>query len=208
MAFSDFKSVFDVARRYQTALKRTSFLDEVATFPLPDWFMEDLNFSLRIKKPAPSEIAISENFISPLIRFSVKKHPNLNYWSREYDLKYDEELYGTPDYIFTYTESIDTLMMDFPLVCVAEAKIDNFVTAWGQTLAEMVACQKLFPDMIIYGFATNGETWQFGKLENNIFTQDEGTYSITENPTKIAGILDWIFTDAVKQAKKHLKIAF
>jgi hypothetical protein len=206
MAFSDFKSILDVSRHYQTSIAKRQLFEKVLPLALSDVFMEDLHYSLITKKPAPSEIAISENLISPMIRYVVKKHQNIMVWSREYDLKYDEMLSGTPDYLFSYTEHINILNPTFPLICVAEAKVDNFTNAWGQTLAEMVACQKLFPDITIYGFATNGDTWQFGQLEKNNFTQDEGTYSITENPTKIAGILDWMFTDAVKQAKIYLKV--
>jgi hypothetical protein len=206
MAFSDFKSVLEVSAKYQIIIDKASLFHQAEPLSLPDLFMEDLDYALKIKKPAPSEIALSENLISPMIRFVARRHQNLTYWSREYDLKYDDVLFGTPDYLFSYTQKPSMPMIGFPLVCVAEAKTDNFVTAWGQALAEMVACAKLFPEIIIYGFITNGETWQFGQLENNTFTQDEGTYSITENPTKIAGILDWIFTSAIKQAKTYLKI--
>lgn len=208
MAFSDFKNVFEVSEKYGTILETGDLFDSTPILVLPEYLVEDLAFSFTLKKPSPSEIALSANFISPMIRFVTRRHPNLTYWSREYDLRYDDMLFGTPDYLFTYTEKQSRMTRSNPLICVAEAKVDNFTNAWGQALAEMVACQKLFADMIIYGFTTNGLSWEFGKLENNIFTQDEGTYSITENPTKIAGILDWIFTDAVKQAKRHLKIAF
>ncbi len=43
----------------------------------------------------------------------------------------------------------------------------------GQALAEMVACEKLFPKLVVYGWATNGDSWQFAKLENNVFIQDD-----------------------------------
>jgi hypothetical protein len=90
---------------------------------------------------------------------------------------------------------------------VSEAKVDNFTLAWGQTLAEMVACQKIYPTMVIYGFASNGEFWQFGKLENNVFTQDTNSYSIASQTEKIAGLLNYIFTEAVGEAEKYLGIS-
>ncbi len=96
------------------------------------------------------------------------------------------------------------MMMGMPLVCVAEAKIDDFVGAWGQALAEMVACQKLTPELVIYGFTTNGTTWEFGKLAGNIFTQELNSYTISTQSPQIAGILDWIFGDAVKQAEAYM----
>ncbi len=90
---------------------------------------------------------------------------------------------------------------------MSEAKVDNFTLAWGQTLAEMVACQKIYPTMVIYGFASNGEFWQFGKLENNVFTQDTNSYSIASQTEKIAGLLNYIFTEAVGEAEKYLGIS-
>ncbi len=128
------------------------------------------------------------------------------FWSREFNLEADEKLCGTPDYLFSYTEKQTILSRTMPLVCVSEAKVDNFTTAWGQTLAEMVACQKLYPDMVIYGFASNGSSWEFGKLDNNVFTQDTNSYNITTQTEKIAGLLNHIFTEAVGEAEKHLRL--
>ncbi len=205
MAFSDFKSIGDVARDYQTVLKKRDTFIDIPNMFLPEWFMKDLRYCLKLKKPNPSEISISESLISPIIRYVAQQHENINVWSREFDLRYDEKLYGTPDYIFSYTENQDTLSYTMPLICVSEAKVDNFTMAWGQTLAEMVACQKLCPDMVIYGFASNGDSWQFAKLDNNIFTQDTNTYNIANQTEKIAGLLNYIFTEAVGEAEKHLR---
>jgi hypothetical protein len=204
MAFSDFKSVYDVADQYGTTIKNGRFLSKELSMPLPDWFLEDLEYSLNTKKPNPSEIAISENLISPMIRFVIRKHPKLIFWSREYYLKADEFLCGTPDYLFSYTDELFKTNKGMPLVCVSEAKIDDFVCAWGQTLAEMLACQKKFPEMVQYGWASNGNTWEFGKLENNVLTQHSESYSIARNSAEIAGILNWIFTEAVRNAEEYL----
>jgi hypothetical protein len=205
MAFSDFKSIFDVANDYQTVLEKDNIFVNIPLMPLPEWFMTDLNYSLKTKKPNPSEIAICENLISPIIRYVAQKHIHINFWSREFDLRADDKLYGIPDYLFTYTEKQSRISNTTPIICVSEAKVDNFTTAWGQTLAEMVACQKLYPDMVIYGFASNGEMWQFAKLDNNIFTQDTNSYNITTQTEKIAGLLNHIFTEAVGEAEKHLR---
>ncbi len=205
MAFSDFKTTFDVANDYQTLLEKDNIFIDIPSMPLPDWFMEDLNYSLKTKKPNPSEIAICENLISPIIRYVVQKHQHINFWSREFDLRVDEKLSGTPDYLFTYTEKQTRLSNNMPIICVSEAKVDNFTTAWGQTLAEMVACQKKYPNMIIYGFASNGEMWQFAKLDNNVFIQDTNSYNITTQTEKIAGLLNYIFIAAVAEAEKYLR---
>jgi hypothetical protein len=71
----------------------------------------------------------------------------------------------------------------------------------GQTLAEIVACQKIYPNMIIYGFASNGESWQFSTLNNNLFTQNINSYNIVNQTEKIAGLLNYIFT---RQLQKNI----
>ena len=205
MAFSDFKNIFDVSEQYDISLDKEELFADVISMPLPSWFIEELNYSLLTKKPSPSEISISENFISPIIRHIARKHQHINIWSREFNLKVDDKLCGTPDYLFSYTEKQSSPSRNMPLICVSEAKDDNFTMAWGQTLAEMVACQKLYPDMVIYGFASNGTSWEFAKLENNIFIQDTNTYSIANQTEKIAGLLNYIFTEAVGEAEKHLR---
>ncbi len=204
MAFSDFKTIFDVANSYQTTLTKRFLFQGVVPMKLSSEFMEDLSYCLDMKKPNPSEIALSENLISPIIRYVGRQHRNIVIWSREYDLKVDDKLFGTPDYLFSYTEQPDTISNTMPLVCVSEAKVDNFTMAWGQTLAEMVACQQLYPSMIIYGFASNGEVWQFGMLDKNVFIQDKNSYSIATQAEQIAGLLNHIFTQAVQEAKKYL----
>jgi hypothetical protein len=204
MAFSDFKTIFDVANNYQTVLTKKIFLSEVPAMELSAEFLEDLSYCLDMKKPNPSEIAVSENLISPIIRYVGRKHRNILIWSREYDLRADDKLFGTPDYLFSYTKEANTVSNTTPIICVSEAKVDNFTMAWGQTLAEMVACQKLYPTMVIYGFASNGDTWQFGKLENNVFIQDKNSYNLATQADKIAGFLNYIFEKAVQEAEKYL----
>jgi hypothetical protein len=205
MAFSDFKNVFEVSAKYGTRIQKDRLFDTTHyQYDLPDFYRKDLQYALDNKKPTSSEIAVSENFISPMIRLVAQHHPHLTYWSREYEMRADDLLFGKPDYLFSYRENIKEVMYGMPLVCVAEAKIDDFMGAWGQALAEMVACEKLFPKLIIYGWATNGTSWEFAKLENNVFVQDEISYSLSSEPHKIAGILNHIFTTVVKGAEEYL----
>jgi hypothetical protein len=204
MAFSDFKSIFDVESSYQTVLLKDDVFIDTPSLALTESFMKDLRYSVATKKPNPSEIALCESFIFPMIRFVAQEHEHIAVWSREFDLAVDAKLVGTPDYLFSYTESRNRISRTMPLICVSEAKVDNFTTAWGQTLAEMVACQKLYPTMVIYGFASNGESWQFGKLENNVFVQDINTYNIANQAEKIAGLLNHIFIEAVGEAERYL----
>ena len=57
---------------------------------------------------------------------------------------------------------------------MVEAKKDNFEEGWGQCLAELVAAQKLNNNQhnLVYGVVSNGKMWEFGNLQDNLFTKN------------------------------------
>jgi hypothetical protein len=66
--------------------------------------------------------------------------------------------------------------LEAPILCIAEAKKDNFEKGLGQCLVEMQACQwnnrQLAHGKIdVIGIVTNGDTWQFYKLtpDNQVY---------------------------------------
>jgi hypothetical protein len=69
-----------------------------------------------------------------------------------------------------------------PYFILVEAKQDDFEGGWAQCLAEMIAAQRLDEELkvTIYGIVSNGGLWQFGKLEENIFTRNKKMYTIQE----------------------------
>jgi hypothetical protein len=79
-----------------------------------------------------------------------------------------------------------------PSLCVIEAKRDDFEKGWAQAMAEMVA-SSLLDAKICYGIVTTGKIWEFGKLENNVFTIDPISISATDNLPKTFNTLNWMF---------------
>jgi hypothetical protein len=76
-----------------------------------------------------------------------------------------------------------------------EAKRDDFIKGWGQCLAEMVAIQKMndqSEQQTIYGIVSNGQLWQFGKLQNNRFTKNFVAYTIY-NLEQLLAALNYVF---------------
>ena len=114
---------------------------------------------------------------------------------------YDDKLCGEPDYLISaWREEVITKLVNTPILAVSEAKRQDFEEGWGQCLAEMIACQKTNQDeqLIVYGIVSTGIFWQFGQLENNIFTKNLNSYSI-DNPQKILGNLDYVFAECERQ---------
>jgi len=95
---------------------------------------------------------------------------------------------GEPDYLIARRSKYGG--MEKPSLCVIEAKRDDFDGGWTQALAEMVASSGADT---CYAVVTTGKIWEFGKLENKIFTVDPISISATDNLQKTFNILNWFF---------------
>jgi len=92
-------------------------------------------------------------------------------------------LSGTPDYMIAKKSPLGKVVCDQPYLLVVEAKKDNFQEGWGQCLVELVAAQKLNQtESTIFGIVSNGDKWEFGKLENNQFTKNKTSYTLQDLP--------------------------
>ncbi|MGC8451515.1 MAG: hypothetical protein ACL9RN_00615 [Cylindrospermopsis raciborskii] len=92
------------------------------------------------------------------------------------------------------------MILDQPYLILVEAKKDNFDEGWGQCLAELIAAQKLNNNQQhkIFGIVSNGKLWEFGKLQNDIFTKNI-KYYVLENLLELMGVIDFIFSESVNQ---------
>lgn len=84
-----------------------------------------------------------------------------------------------------------------PLVCVVEAKKDDFEQGLAQCLVEMQACQwnnaQADRPVDVYGIVTNGTTWQFYKLDLSGQVWETLPFSIS-TLEQILAILGYVFT--------------
>ena len=136
------------------------------------------------------ELIIDEIFKESLVNFS-----KLRAW-KSAPLSTDE-LTGAADYLLAKRQRF----VQTPLLCVAEAKRDDFEKGLGQCLAEMEACRwqnqqggKLID---IYGIVTNGTGWVFYKLAKTGEVFETVPYSIA-NIEDVLGILNNIFGECEK----------
>lgn len=108
-------------------------------------------------------------------------------------------LSGTPDYIFSKKSSLGKTVLETPIVIVVEAKKNDFEQGWGQCLAELVASQKINHDDIkpVYRVVTDGNLWQFGRLQGHLFTLNARNYTI-DNLQALYGALEYL-ADLVEQ---------
>ncbi len=193
MAFSSFKTIGEVLKTFQVTYTESNFISEVK-FNIPDYFREDLEFTMREGAVDCSEFAICENLISPVLKQVWKLYSSKFILWSHYSLNYDEKLSGFPEYILAKRSPLGKVVFDKPYFILVEAKQDNFETGWAQCLAEMIAAQRLNGEyqIIIFGIVSNGITWQFGRLENDIFTRNSTYYTIQEID-KLFAAVNFIF---------------
>lgn len=175
MAFTNFANVDDVVRKYRlTFVQGPLAPPDPAAPPFADYFRTELAFNLRKLPVGRSEIGAGEVLLFPILREVWKPYSDeLALFTHE-SLTYDSELTGTPDYFVCKVSEYGQTIPDVPYLLIVEAKLDDFERAWGQCAAAMLAAQKLNlrPDVPVHGMATNGRTWEFGRLQGREIVVD------------------------------------
>jgi len=199
MAFSSYKTIGEVLKEFQVKYSESNFLSEVE-FHVSDYFREDLQTVMREGVVDNSEYAICENLIYPVLKEIWKRYSSkFTLWSHQ-SLTYDEKLSGYPEYILAKRSPLGKVVFDKPYFILVEAKQDNFEAGWAQCLAEMIAAQRLNEELpiAIFGIVSNGDRWQFGRLEAEVFTKDNTPYSIYELD-KLFAAVNYVFQQSELQ---------
>ena len=202
MAFSNYKSISSVIKKFQIKYVQSNFMLEVE-FPAKESFKEELDLLFTDGVIDNSEDAICENLIYPVLKEVWKPYRSkLTLWSHE-ALAYDEDLSGIPDYIVTQRNSLSTIVFDKPYFLMVEAKQDKFEEGWSQCLAEMIAVQRINDDFVsdVFGIVSNGKIWQFGKLVGDVFTRNKNLYMI-QDLDKLFAAVNYIFQQCESKIQK------
>ncbi|MEM9542274.1 MAG: hypothetical protein AAGA60_22625 [Cyanobacteria bacterium P01_E01_bin.42] len=193
MPFSSYKTIDSVLKEFQVTYTQENFIVETDV-EVSSFFREDLEIVMQDGAPECSEYAICENFIYPALREVWKNYrQKFVLWSHK-SLNYDEKLSGFPEYILAQKSPLGNVVFDKPFFILIEAKQDNFEYGWAQCLAEMIAARELNerPEQEVFGIASNGQVWQFGKLKENLFTKHKRFYLIGDLD-RLIGAIDYIF---------------
>lgn len=197
MAFSKkFKTLGDVLLTYQIRYQKENF--EIAQEQtVSEAWLTEFEFDLNEIPFDASEAAIREVVIFPILRLAWKPFSqSLTLWGHK-AIEADEILSGTPDYIIAKKSALGSIVFESPYVAVVEAKMDDFTRGWAQCALEMLAIQKINAtekktNLPVFGIVTNGKSWQFGKLENHVFTEFRQIF-ILDNINQIVSVLTTIF---------------
>jgi hypothetical protein len=187
------RSLGETVQRFQTPYQIANFVEEFG-FSIPEYFRQDWDLMLEESMVDNSEFAICQNLIYPILKEVWKSYRSkFLLWTQQY-LHCDTTLSGFPEYILARRSPLGKVVFDKPYFVLVEAKQDNFDAGWGQCLAEMVAAQRLHGELqvTIYGIVSNGNLWEFGKLEADRFTKNRVFYTI-QNLEQLFASVNFIF---------------
>lgn len=202
MAFGTYKSIQEAAKKHQITVLIEPFI-QPSPITVDERFQEDLTYVLQHVDVKMSEAAVSEFLIAPILKEIWKRYDDyLLIWSHV-SLNVGEEFEGYPDYLFTKRSPLG-LVRDKPYVLVVEAKKDDFEGGWGQCLAGMIAAQTINGNeqLILQGSVSNGDVWQFGKLQAKQFVRDPRSFTVSDLSGLFAALND-VFDRAKQQAQQN-----
>ncbi|MEN8216190.1 MAG: hypothetical protein ABFS56_07400 [Pseudomonadota bacterium] len=190
MSYGNFKSVSEVARKFNLKVVDNYFIEQ-KEIKVSEIYFSDLKNRLRTSINFINEFTICEEIIRPILDIIAANHTNLDIWSHvSYNVDAEKGLIGEPDYLIAPRTKYGD--MERPAICVIEAKQEKFDEGWAQALAEMVA-SSLQGTEICYSSVTTGKAWEFGHLKEGTFTKHPIQISATSDLQKIFDILNWLF---------------
>ena len=184
MPYSQFTTIAKVKEAFSlTTAEGIRFLPELEPIQPSSTLTAVLEENLPLAVATGSEKARSELIISPVL-VEVRRilHRQISLFSGE-DFTVDESLGLNGRCDFLISRSPELLAIEAPAIVIVEAKQADLKSGIGQCVAEMVAAQKFNiakekPLQTMYGVVTNGNQWQFLKLETTIVTIDLTVYPI------------------------------
>ncbi len=194
MAYRKFKlTELEIKFGIQNRLIR--WLDSSKTTPIEPSNLLKMTIERATLAPLSTEKAVSERVISPIMTEILELNTDkIQLFSGEIiNADEDNGLNGEIDFLFNYRPHSPT--PEVPIFSITESKIGLLHKAWGQAAAQMLGVsifnQKLnHPLDIVFGSVTDGNSWQFMRLENNIISIDSRVYTLTELPI-ILGIFQY-----------------
>jgi len=193
MSYSNF-TLKTVKKAFQLQETVENLFPAVTNLEISDWLQQTLEKGSCL--PIKSEKARSEMIVAPiLLEMMEKNHRALTIFSGEsLDVDTDKGLNGECDFIIS--RAIKTYTIQAPIFALVEAKQNIVENNMGQCVAQMMGA-RIFnqsenqPIETIFGCVTNGEVWQFLKLENETILIDAKKYFL-DNLERILGILQAI----------------
>lgn len=190
----NFTTLKDVIYAYGLSYQTDEFINFqiIETSSIPEWFKAEIKFSLAHQGQDDKEAFISEFVIVPFLKEIWKRHENLSLFS--HPTLSTDEVTVIPDYLLTARDPSGYKSVYKPLLLTVEAKNEKFDEGWMQAVLQAVVCQQLnqMPHVPVFAIVTTGDIWEFGKLENKLFTYHPLPLSV-QDMARLLGVLDFLY---------------
>jgi hypothetical protein len=181
------------AAQLVSARQFTPWQPDIPPRPPSDFLKENLR-RLKAFDLETTEIA-KTLLIDALFSEIVPNYDRLKVWKAV--LLETDTLTGVADYLI----APHYLYLSTPLLCVAEAKRDDFVQGRAQCLAEMYACawnnRQEGSVFDVFGIVSNGQVWQFYRLTPAGEVFESGLFT-TDRLPELLGMLDYVCAECDK----------
>ena len=180
MPYNDF-SLETVSNVLGVSVGPIDLFEPLEPLPVPGWLREMLDRGMR--QVLLSEKARSEFIVVPVLLACQELGGGALsiYSGQRLDVDPERGLVGECDFILAATPPVPALRA--PLMTIVEAKRNEVESGVWQCVAQMVGA-RLFneraggPSDRVYGCVTNGEAWQFLRLEGSAAGIDRRRYYI------------------------------
>ena len=164
MSYTSFSNISEVCVRFNLSYKEIEFVKE-KNMDFNPVLLDFILSNFRKAGTFINETVICERVISPLLSIIADEN-DIALWSHVLlNVDKEQDLVGEADYLLAKALPGN---QDFttPVLCLVEAKRDDFIQGWAQASSEMVAAQiKNNSDVPIYGIVSTGKQWEFGVLK-------------------------------------------
>jgi hypothetical protein len=194
MGYSNFKKIRQIKQKFGTNFVSVELFAEAKIAPIlpSEWLTISLNRAY--SSPPTNEKSKSERLVSPILLEVLEQYrEKITFFSgEEVNISAADDLAGPCDFVFTLTPP--SLLLEAPIISIAEAKDEDLDWGIAQCSAQLYAAHLLNKQEgknipVLYGCATTGTEWLFMKFENNTFFIDKKPQ--TDLP-QILGIWHWI----------------
>ena len=132
MAFTDFRTISEVQKKYSIKYQQENFV-MINLYPASQVLLDELKFAETYIDVRVSEMAIRENLIFPILREIYRKYAEVfSLWSHQY-IKYDDILLGTPDYFLSKRSELGKTVLN-RLFCFSPKPRKTILTQVGDNV--------------------------------------------------------------------------
>lgn len=200
MAYRDF-TLESLRHRFGMTVHDRALFETMGDLVPSAWLRESLQKGSR--PAAVSEKARSEFIVAPLLIECCERMPSgINIFSGiRLDADPDQGLNGECDFILARSSS--AIVLRAPLMLILEAKRGDLEEGIPQCAAQLLGASRYGdrearPLPYLYGCVTNGQLWQFVKLQANELHRHTECYAINE----VSKIL-WFIVQCLKDVDQR-----